>query len=94
VIPIFYFANNFFTHNVKDDWWEGEIMNIKKLCIPSKESGTHQLMQGTLPGHADPDTQTIHVSPEMLKQLEALETVLAYLPESYLTRGSSALQIS
>lgn len=64
--------------------------NIKRLCIPSTESGTHQLTSGIPPGLYDPDTQTFHVSPETLVQVEALESVLAYLPASYLNRDSSA----
>jgi hypothetical protein len=71
----------------------GGVMNIKKLCIPSKESETHQLTQGTVPGHYDPDTQTIHGSLEQLKQLEAVESSLAYLPEPYLIRAQTVAPI-
>ena len=68
------------------------IVKIKKLYIPSKESGMHQLMPENPPDLYDPDTQTIHVSPEMLKRLEALEKDFGRLPESLLNHAQFALQ--
>jgi len=66
---------------------------IMRKCIPSKESGTHQLMQGTLPSPYDPDTKTYRASPETLAQAEDLESRLDTLPASLLNRDLSALQI-
>lgn len=69
-------------------------MNIKKLCIPSTEFDGHQLMPEKPPGLYDPDTQTLLVSPEMLKLAESQKTALGKLPESFLNRDLSALPTS
>lgn len=63
---------------------------IKKTCIPSTESETRQLTPGNPPGLYDPDTQTIHVSPELRARLADLESIAGKLPESLLNRDSSA----
>lgn len=62
----------------------------RKQCLPFKESTKRQLTKGTLPNQPDLDIGIIHVDSEELKQLETLKSKLAYLPESYLQRGSSA----
>ncbi len=68
--------------------------NIKRQCIPSKGCEKRQLTQGILPGQVSPDIQILHVSPETLKQLKAVEKDFGTLDESYLQRDSSALRTS
>jgi len=63
---------------------------IRKMCIPSMESGTEKLMQGNLQCPFDPDTKTYRVSPETLAQAEALKSMLDTLPASLLNPEKSA----
>ena len=63
---------------------------IRKMCIPSTESGTEKLTQGNLQCPFDPDTQTYRLNPETLKQAGDLESRLGTLPASLLNPENSA----
>ena len=57
---------------------------ITKVCTPSKVSGKGQLQSIDLPDLFDPETGKFLGDPVTPEQQEFWESVLAYLPESYL----------
>lgn len=63
---------------------------ITVSCIPSTESGTHQLTQGTLPDQFDPDTGMCLGDPATPEQLAFLETAIDTLREPYRLQRDSA----
>lgn len=55
------------------------LVHTNKTYIPSTVSEQDLLTQGNLPSHFDPDTKTVHVSPEMRAPQVDLENNLASL---------------